>query len=81
MEYLYTLLGCALGYHYKAFQWLNIVCIAPVEVSSEVSVHTTKGPHLHCVVLRRVHKFTQLFQTRRIRRESALPTPSIGAPN
>jgi hypothetical protein len=28
MEYLDTLLGCALGYHYKAFQWLNLVCSA-----------------------------------------------------
>jgi hypothetical protein len=38
MEYFYTLLGCALGYHYKAFQWLNLVCSAPIEVSLEVSV-------------------------------------------
>jgi hypothetical protein len=38
MEYLYTFLGCALGYHYKAFQWLNLVCNAPTEVSPEVSV-------------------------------------------
>jgi hypothetical protein len=37
-EYLYTLMGCALGYHYKAFQWLNLVYSAPAEVSSEVSV-------------------------------------------
>jgi hypothetical protein len=38
MEYLYTLLGCALGYHYKAFQWLNLVRSAPAEVSLEVLV-------------------------------------------
>jgi hypothetical protein len=38
MEYLYTLLRCALGYHYKSFQWLNLVCSAPAEVSPEVSV-------------------------------------------
>jgi hypothetical protein len=37
-EYLYTLLGCALGYHYKAFQRLNLVCSAPAEVSPEVPV-------------------------------------------
>jgi hypothetical protein len=48
MEYLYTLLGCALGYHYKALEWLNIVCSAPTEVSPDVSVQTTKGPS--CVV-------------------------------
>jgi hypothetical protein len=38
MEYLYTLPGCALGYHYKAFQWLNLVCSAPAEVLPEVLV-------------------------------------------
>jgi hypothetical protein len=38
MEYLYPLPGCVLGYHYKAFQCLNLVCSAPVEVSPEVSV-------------------------------------------
>jgi hypothetical protein len=37
-EYLYTLLGCTLGYHYKAFQWLNLVCSVPTEVSPEVSI-------------------------------------------
>jgi hypothetical protein len=33
MEYLYTLLGCVLEYHNKAFQWLNLVCSAHTEVS------------------------------------------------
>jgi hypothetical protein len=37
-EYLYTLLGCALGYHYKTFQWFNLVCTTPAKVSPEVSV-------------------------------------------
>jgi hypothetical protein len=44
MEYLYTLSGCALGHHYRAFQGLILVCSAPAEVSLEVSVQTTKGP-------------------------------------
>jgi hypothetical protein len=57
-EYLYTLLGCALGHHYKAFQWLHLVCNAPAEVSPEVSVQITKGPLLRHVVLGRVHSFT-----------------------
>jgi hypothetical protein len=81
IEYLYTLLGCALGYHYKAFQWLNLVCSAPTKVSPKVSVQITKGPLLHHVVLRRVHSFTHSFPTRRICRESTLPAPSIGTPN
>jgi hypothetical protein len=76
-EYLYTLSGCVLGYHYKAFQWLNLVCRAPAEVSLEVLVQTTKGPLLHHVVLRRAHS-THSFSTRRIHRES---TPPIGTPN
>jgi hypothetical protein len=38
MEYLSSLPGCVLEYHYKAFQWLNLVCGAPTEVSPEVSV-------------------------------------------
>jgi hypothetical protein len=46
IECLYTLLGCALGYHYWAFQWLNLVYSAPIEVSPEVSVEITKGPPL-----------------------------------
>jgi hypothetical protein len=66
MEYLYTLLGCALGYHYKAFQWLHLVCSVPAEISLEVSVQTTKGPLLRRVVLRRVHSLTHSFPTRRI---------------
>jgi hypothetical protein len=45
-EYLYTLLGSMLGYHYKDFHWLNLVCSVPAEVSPEVSVQTTKGPPL-----------------------------------
>jgi hypothetical protein len=44
MEYLYTLPGCALEYHYKAFQWLPLVCSAPTEVSPEVSVQNHQGP-------------------------------------
>jgi hypothetical protein len=64
MEYLYTLLGCAIGYHYKAFKWLNLVCSAPTEVSPEVSVQINKGPLLRCVVFRRVHSLTNLFPTR-----------------
>jgi hypothetical protein len=79
-EYLYTLPGCALGHHY-AFQWLNLVCSAPAEVSPEVSVQTTKGPLLHRVVLRRVHSLTHSFTTRWIRRESTLLAPPIGTPN
>jgi hypothetical protein len=81
IEYLYTLLGCALGYHYKAFQWLNLVCSAPAEVSPEVSVQTTKGPLLHHAVLKRVHSFTHSFPTRCIYRESTLPAPPIDMPN
>jgi hypothetical protein len=81
MEYLYTLPGCVLGYHYKSFQWLNLVCRAPAEVSPEVSVQTTKGSILRRVVLRRVHSFTHLFPTRRIHRESTLPAPLVGMPN
>jgi hypothetical protein len=46
MEYLYTLLGCALGYHYKTFQWLNLVCSAPAEVSPDVSVQNHQWPPL-----------------------------------
>jgi hypothetical protein len=80
-KYLYTLPGCALGYHYKAFQWLNLVYSAPAKVSPDVSVQTTKGPHLCHVVLRRVHSFTHSFPTRRILRESTLPAPPIGTPN
>jgi hypothetical protein len=30
--------------YYKAFQWLNLVCCTPAEVSPEVSVQTTKAP-------------------------------------
>jgi hypothetical protein len=45
-EYLYTLLGCALGYHYKAFQWLLLVCNTLAEVSLEVSVQNHQGPPL-----------------------------------
>jgi hypothetical protein len=63
MEYLYTLLGCALGYQYKDFYWLNLVCSTPTEVSSKVLVQITKGPLLHRVVLRRVHSFTHSFPT------------------
>jgi hypothetical protein len=81
MEYLYTLPGCVLGYHYKAFQWLNLVYSVPAEFSPDVSVQITKGPLLHHVVLRRVHSFSHSFPTRRIRRESALPAPPIGMPN
>jgi hypothetical protein len=44
MEYLYKIIGCELGHHYKAFQWLNLGCRAPAEVSLEVSVQTTKCP-------------------------------------
>jgi hypothetical protein len=43
-EYLYTLLWCALGYHYKAFQYLLLVCSAPGEVSPEVLVQNHQGP-------------------------------------
>jgi hypothetical protein len=67
-EYLYTLLGCALGHHYKAFQWLHLVCNVPTDVSSDVSVQITKGPLLCHVILRRVHSFTHSFSAKRIRR-------------
>jgi hypothetical protein len=80
-EYLYTLLGCALGHHYKDFQWLPLVCRIPIEFAPEVLVQITKGPLLHHVVLRRVHSFTHSFPSRRIRRESTLPAPPIGTPN
>jgi hypothetical protein len=43
-EYLYTLPRCALGYHYKTFQWLLLVCRAHVKVSPEVSVQNHQGP-------------------------------------
>jgi hypothetical protein len=46
MEYLHTLLGYVLGHHYRAFQWLNLVCSVPTEVSPEVSVQITKAPPL-----------------------------------
>jgi hypothetical protein len=81
MEYLYTLSGCALGYHYNVFQWLNLVFHAPTEVSPKVSVQTTKGPFLRHVVIKRVHSFTHSFQTRQIHRESTLLAPPIGTPN
>jgi hypothetical protein len=81
MEYLYTLLGCALGYHYKAFQWLNIVCSATIEVSPEVSVQTTKGRLLRRVLLSKVHSSTHSFPARQIPGESTLPFPPIGMPN
>jgi hypothetical protein len=45
-EYLYTLPECALGYHYKAFQWLLLVCSAPAEVSLEVLVQNHQGLRL-----------------------------------
>jgi hypothetical protein len=38
MVYLYTLPGCVLGHHYKAFQWLPLVCSVSAEVSPEVSI-------------------------------------------
>jgi hypothetical protein len=47
-KYLYTLPGCVLGHHHKAFHWLHLVCSAPAEVSPEVSVQITKGPS--CIV-------------------------------
>jgi hypothetical protein len=81
MEYLYSLLGCVIGHHYKTFQSLNLVLSVPAEVSPEVSVQITKGPLLPCVVLRRVYSFTHPFSTRRIYRESTLPAPLIGTPN
>jgi hypothetical protein len=81
MEYLYTLLGCALEHHYEAFQWLNLVCSVPTEVSPEVSVQITKGPLLRRVVFRRVHSFTHLFLASQIHRESTIPAPPIGTPN
>jgi hypothetical protein len=46
IEHLYTLPGCALGYHYKAFQWLLPICSAPTEVSLVVSVQNHQGPPL-----------------------------------
>jgi hypothetical protein len=62
--------GCALGYQYKAIQWSPLACSIPAEVSLEVSVQITKGPHFHRVVLRRVHFFTHSFPTRWIPRAS-----------
>jgi hypothetical protein len=64
MVYFYTLPGCVLGHHYKAFQWLPLVCSVSAEVSPEVSIQITNGPLLHCVVLRGVHFFTHSFPTR-----------------
>jgi hypothetical protein len=81
MEYLYTLPRCALRHLYKAFHFLNLVCSAPIEVSLEVSVQSTKGPLLRRVVLKRVHSFTHSFPTSRICRESTLPAAPIGMPN
>jgi hypothetical protein len=69
-EYLYTLPGCALGYHYKAFQRLNLIYNALTEVSPEVLALITKGPLLCCVVFRRVHSFIHSFPTRWIPRAS-----------
>jgi hypothetical protein len=43
-EYPYTILGCALGHHYKVVQWFFQVCSVLAEVSPEVSVQITKGP-------------------------------------
>jgi hypothetical protein len=31
MEYLYTLPGCALGHHYKAFKWLPLIWPYPLK--------------------------------------------------
>jgi hypothetical protein len=73
MEYLYTLPGCVLGCHYKAFQWFNLVCSAPAKVSPDVPIQITKGLLLHCVVLRRVHYLTHLFPTTWIPRDSLNP--------
>jgi hypothetical protein len=81
MEKLFTHPGCVLGYHYKAFQLLNLVCRTPAVVSLEVSVKTTKGPLLCHVVLRRLHTCTHSFPTKWIHRESTLPAPLIGTPN
>jgi hypothetical protein len=74
-EYPYTLLGCALGHHYKVVQWFSLVCSIPVEVSKDVSVQITKGPLLRYVVLRRVHSLTHSFPSRRIPRESTQSAP------
>jgi hypothetical protein len=81
-EYPYTLLGCTLGHHYKVVEWFALACSIPVEVSLEVSVQITKGPILHCVVLRTIHSFTHSFPTRWIPRvctQSAAPvdTPRL----
>jgi hypothetical protein len=43
-EYLYTLLGCEVGHHYMAFQWLNLVCSVPAEVSMEVQSRSPRAP-------------------------------------
>jgi hypothetical protein len=80
MEYLYKLLGCVLGYHYKAFQWLNLICSAPAKVSPELSVQITKGPLLCRVVLRRVHSLTHSFPTRLILGASLNPHLSYPVP-
>jgi hypothetical protein len=80
-EYPYTLLGCALGHHYKIVQWFSLVCSVPAEVSPEVLVQITKGPLLHHVVLGRVHSLAHSFPTRRIPRESTQSAPPIDTPN
>jgi hypothetical protein len=69
-EYPNTLLGCAVGHHYKVVQCFFLVCSIPAEVSPEVLVQITKGPLLRRVVLRRVHSFTHSFPIRQIPRES-----------
>jgi hypothetical protein len=78
--YVYTSYGAWPRDHYNAFQWFPLDCSVPAEVSSEVSVRITKGPHLHRVVLRRVQSLTHSFPIKWIPRESTQSTPPIGTP-
>jgi hypothetical protein len=81
MEYIYTLPRCALGYHYKAFQWLILFVAHPLRFHWRCQSRTTKGPLLHHVIFKRVHSFAHSFPSRWIHRESTLPAPPGGTPN
>jgi hypothetical protein len=61
MEYPYTLLRCALGNHYKTFQWFPQACNVPSEVSPPLwASHPTRSPLL-CLMDSTHHSFTHTF--------------------
>jgi hypothetical protein len=61
MEYPYTLLRCALGNHYKAFQWFPLACNIPTEVSPPVwTSHPPRSPLL-CLMGSSHRSFSHTF--------------------